>query len=81
MDPIDFYSDTKWCPGCGEYVTYLMSIEHSYCVRCGEEVRLFSQEDWEDFHESMQSKRPKGGRPRKKAAPVQPPAKKGRESA
>ena len=85
MDPLSYYSDKKWCPRCDEYVTYLMSIEHSYCVSCGDEVRLFSEEDWESFHSSMQSKRPKGGRPRKKAtanAPVHHPGRKsGRESA
>lgn len=61
----DFYSDRKYCDQCGTYVSYLMSVDSSYCVECGAEVHLFSKEDWEDFHESLQSRRPKGGRPRK----------------
>ncbi len=65
MDPRDYYADRKWCPTCTEYVSYLMSIEHSYCTQCGGEVRLFSSADWEAFNDSMDLKRPKGGRPRK----------------
>jgi len=42
-----------------------MSLDHSYCTECGERVRLFSQNDWQNFHENLQQKRPKGGRPRK----------------
>ena len=67
MDNLDYYSDKKFCSSCDEYVSYLMSVEHSYCVQCGEEVRLFSKEDWTEFHEAMQARRPKGGRPRKNA--------------
>ncbi len=67
MDPLSYYSDKKWCPHCAGYVAYLMSIEHSYCVKCGGEVKLFNQSDWESFHEGLQAKKPKGGRPRKKA--------------
>ena len=66
MKKLDFYSDRKFCPQCEDYVHYLMSVEHSYCVECGAEVRLFSKEDWNAFNESMQAKRPKGGRPRKR---------------
>jgi transcription initiation factor TFIIIB Brf1 subunit/transcription initiation factor TFIIB len=65
MDQLDYYSDRKFCPECNDYVHYLMSVEHSYCVQCGSEVRLFSEKDWTAFNESMQAKRPKGGRPRK----------------
>ena len=72
MDPLDYYSDRKFCPACAKYVPYLMSIERSFCVECGGEVRLFSQDDWKSFHESLAAKRPKGGRPRKSS---------GRESA
>jgi len=67
MDNLDYYQDKKWCPTCEDYVTYLMSVEHSFCVECGGEVRLFSKEDWDSFHEALKSKRPKGGRPRKKS--------------
>lgn len=67
MDALDYYEDRKWCPTCGGYVAYLMSVEHSFCVECGGEVRLFSQQDWESFHSEMKAKKPKGGRPRKRA--------------
>ena len=66
MDNIDYYSDKKFCSQCDGYVHYLMSIEHSFCVQCGAEVRLFSSDDWEEFNEALNAKRPKGGRPRKK---------------
>ena len=65
MNRFDYYSDRKYCPECDDYVSYLMSIEHSYCVQCGGEVRLFSKQDWENFHESLAARRPRGGRPRK----------------
>jgi hypothetical protein len=65
MENLDFYSDRKFCPQCNDYVHYLMSIEHSYCVGCGSEVRLFSENDWTAFNEALQAKRPRGGRPRK----------------
>ena len=67
MKDLDYYSDQKWCPACDDYVSYLMSVEHSYCVDCGGEVRLFSKEDWEAFSEKMAARRPKGGRRRKAA--------------
>jgi len=65
MENPDYYSDQKYCPDCKAYVPYLMSIEHSYCARCGTQVRLFSKEDWEEFNESLSTKRSRGGRPRK----------------
>jgi hypothetical protein len=65
MDRYDYYTDQKYCPSCDKYVAYLMSIERSFCVECGGEVRLFSKEDWESFNESLSAKRPRGGRPRK----------------
>ena len=61
----DFYDDRKFCTACNDYVPYLMSMDHSYCVECGGQVRLFSKADWAEFNESMKSARPKGGRPRK----------------
>ncbi len=67
MDTSNYYNDKKWCPACEAYVPYLMSIEHSYCTGCGSEVRLFSDEDWSEFQEGMTARRPKGGRPSKKA--------------
>ena len=65
MDHADFYSDQKWCHTCDEYVSYLQSIEHAYCVSCGEKVRLFSEEDWSKFHAALQERKPRGRRPRK----------------
>ena len=67
MDLRDFYDDKKFCPSCDEYVTYLMSIEQSFCTSCGAAVQLFSNDDWEEFHSEMAARRPKGGRPRKNA--------------
>ena len=61
----DFYNDRKYCPQCESYVSYLQSMEHSYCVECGGQVRLFSDSDWTSFHASLKERHPKGGRPRK----------------
>lgn len=66
QQPIDYYNDRKFCPHCEDYRPYLMSVSKSYCAECGNEVRLFSKEDWVQFHEDLATKRPKGGRPRKK---------------
>jgi hypothetical protein len=65
MEHANYYSDRKFCHQCADYVPYLMSIDHSYCVHCGARVRLFSETDWQSFHQSMKDQRPKGGRPRK----------------
>ena len=61
----DFYNDRKYCPSCETYVSYLQSLSESYCVKCGQAVRLFSEQDWNAFHDSLKERRPKGGRPRK----------------
>ena len=61
----DFYSDRKHCDHCDKYVSYLMSVDTSFCVECGNEVRLFSKGDWQNFNTNLQERRPKGGRPRK----------------
>lgn len=68
MEHPDYYNDRKWCHCCSQYVTYLMSLEHSYCAVCGNRVKLFSDEDWATFHKELKERRPKGGRPRKKKA-------------
>ena len=68
MYPSDFYNDRKYCEHCQDYVSYLQSMDQSYCVQCGEAVRLFSEEDWTAFNASLKERRPKGGRPRKKKA-------------
>ena len=65
METSDFYNDKKYCEHCDDYVNYLMGLEHSFCVSCGERVRLFSKQDWESFHETLARGRQKGGRPRK----------------
>ncbi len=66
MEQSNYYSDHKYCTHCQKYVSYLMSTDHSYCTECGERVKLFSKEDWEQFHEGLSRQRPKGGRPRKR---------------
>ena len=63
----DFQNDRKWCSACDGYVSYLMSIDKSFCAQCGAEVRLFSEEDWIAFSEKMEARKP--GRRRKKASP------------
>jgi hypothetical protein len=65
MNHSNFYSDKKYCDCCDKYVSYLMSVECSFCVECGNEVHLFSKEDWQSFHQNLEARRPKGGRPRK----------------
>ncbi len=65
MEQSDYYSDRKFCSQCDDYVPYLMSVDHSYCACCGQEVRLFSERDWETFNQGMEARKPKGGRPRK----------------
>lgn len=65
METGNFYSDRKFCTQCRKYVSYLVSLEHSYCCECGARVRLFSDSDWTSFHENLERQRPRGGRPRK----------------
>jgi hypothetical protein len=65
MEQLDYYADRKFCAHCQTYVSYLMSVDKSFCVQCGNEVRLFSQEDWQAFNRALEDRRPKGGRPRK----------------
>lgn len=56
-DP-DFYRDRKYCQSCKEYVPYLSSPARSYCVCCGSQVRLFSEEDRRDFLRGLQRPQP-----------------------
>lgn len=65
MEHSNFYSDRKFCTQCCKYVSYLVSLEHSYCCECGSRVRLFSENDWTHFHENLERNRPRGGRPKK----------------
>lgn len=62
-----FQYDQEYCPCCASYVKYLASIENSYCIECGSEVRMFSDADWSAFKDKMQARKPKGGRQRKDA--------------
>lgn len=66
MEPRDYYSDLKYCDHCDKYVSYLMSVDHSYCAECGQRVRLFSQEDWSSFNDALKNQKGRGGRPRKR---------------
>lgn len=68
MENSSFYDDHKFCPACEQYVAYLISTDCSYCVQCGGVVRLFSEDDWTAFNDSLKARRPKGGRPRKKSS-------------
>jgi hypothetical protein len=63
MTTSDFYGTTKYCPCCAKNVRYLASIELSFCVECGGEVRLFSAEEWASFNAALEARKPKGGRP------------------
>ncbi|MFT7678972.1 MAG: hypothetical protein ACI8QC_002971 [Planctomycetota bacterium] len=64
MSQSDFYKNQKFCPTCDHYVSYLQSVSNAYCIECGDEVRLFSTDDWESFNNRVDAKRPKGGRPK-----------------
>ena len=64
MQTNDFYGATKYCPCCDKNVRYLASVEVSYCVECGNEVRLFSAAEWAAFNTKLEGQKPKGGRPR-----------------
>ncbi|MBL9077637.1 MAG: hypothetical protein JNL08_09045 [Planctomycetes bacterium] len=50
----EFYDEKKWCEQCGTYVSFLMSVNHSYCVHCGGRVRLFSRNDSAHFQDHVQ---------------------------
>jgi len=65
MASSSFYDDRKFCHDCDDYVPYLMSMDSSYCVQCGAQVRLFSKEDWGEFSAKLRPKAKKGGRPKK----------------
>lgn len=67
MGTSNFYNETKWCEACGDYVNFLLSLDHSYCVKCGAQVRLYSEADWTQVNEQMAARKPKGGRPKKRA--------------
>ena len=47
-------SESKWCDHCNNYVRFMMSINHSYCIECGGRVRLFNRNDSQAFHDTVQ---------------------------
>ena len=53
----DFYNELKWCDNCGDYVRYMMSVNHSHCTECGSRVRLFSKEDSKRFSEQVEKRK------------------------
>ena len=57
MDQRDYYQEKKWCEGCNEYVRYLMSVNDSYCIRCGTQVQLFSGKDAERFSADLEKRK------------------------
>ena len=57
MDHQDFYHEKKWCGHCHTYVRYLMSVNHSYCVSCGTQVKLFNKEDAVLFSTSLEKRK------------------------
>jgi hypothetical protein len=50
----DYNTEKKYCEHCKAYVRYLMSVDASYCVECGNRVRLFSRDDARKFGEHVQ---------------------------
>ena len=60
----DFYGERKWCEQCKDYVRYLMSVDHSFCVQCSTKVRLFSSDDARKFSETVQRHRWQASRTR-----------------
>ncbi len=57
MPSQDFYRELKWCQSCNDYVPYLMSVNHSFCVTCGDKVKLFNKQDAAQFSEEVQKRK------------------------
>ena len=74
MERPDYYSDKKFCDNCNTYVNYLMGLDTSWCVSCGERVKLYSPDDWDHFREHLEARKSRGGRRRTQK-------RKGKESA
>ncbi len=53
----EFEHEKKWCPKCEAYRHYLMSVDHSFCVQCGTQMRLFNNQDRQRFAEALQRRR------------------------
>ncbi len=60
MNTRDFDNDKKWCEQCNRYQRYLMSVNQSYCIECGAEVRLFNKADAAAFGEDLEKRRWRG---------------------
>ncbi len=54
---IAFYDETKWCGACSRDVRFLMSVNHSYCIDCGNTVTMFRREAGSAFDERVQRHR------------------------
>jgi hypothetical protein len=47
---MDYYDELKYCPQCGGYVKFLMSINGSFCIRhLDQKVTIFSERDLKEF--------------------------------
>ena len=49
MRQTGFYTETKFCSRCDDYVRFLQSVQACYCVECGSKVHLFSVGDRKAF--------------------------------
>ena len=67
MDLFDFYNEQKWCEHCKSYVPYLMSVDRSYCARCGQEVTLFNKSDWAAFRDGLESQKSQNQKKRRRS--------------
>ena len=54
MGTSEFYNEMKFCETCKTYVRFLMSVNHSFCVHCGNKVRMFNRDDAQNFVETVQ---------------------------
>jgi hypothetical protein len=51
----DYYAEKKWCSKCRQHVRYLLSVYHSYCIRCGAIVTLFSRDEWRKINRKLET--------------------------
>ncbi|MBC8329622.1 MAG: hypothetical protein ISR76_00630 [Planctomycetes bacterium] len=57
MQHSSFYTETKYCPKCDDYVRFLQSVQACYCVECGSRVHLFSLDDRKAFLQRIKEER------------------------
>jgi hypothetical protein len=57
MDQANYYNEMKYCAHCRDYVRYLMSVQQSFCVQCGHEVKLFDERDRQRFFAALEKKK------------------------